>query len=173
MTFYPLLCLLLVLQITKNQEIDCEDIIPKSPSDCKLSQKDKSGFFPNKYCCYEKSFDDSGFQCTAYSESLFKLKDDECYNETNTNIPNTCEYINPSKASDCVLSESDKKKYDYCCYMVDGGVKSCSAETKDSYEIDYEIFKAFATKEDIFDCKNKAGFIYLRLIYLMIIILFV
>ena len=58
--------------------------------------------------------------------------------------------------------------------MVDGGEKSCSAETQESYEVGYELFKAFATKEDIFECKNnnRAGYIYLRLIYLMIIILF-
>ena len=45
---------------------------------------------------------------------------------------------------------------------------------KESYEVGYELFKAFATKEDIFECKNNnsAGYLYLRLIYLMIIILF-
>ena len=50
--------------------------------------------------------------------------------------------------------------------MVDGGEKSCSAETQESYEVGYELFKAFATKEDIFECKNnnRAGYIYLRLI---------
>ena len=83
--------------------------------------------FPKKYCYYEK--DTSEFKCKAYDDLDFELlKDDECYNETNTNIPNTCEFINPSKASDCVLSESEKTKYDFCCYMVDGGEKSCSAE---------------------------------------------
>ena len=177
MNFYILLCLLLVIQKAKTQEVDCNKIKPTSPSDCKLSQNDKTGLFEKKYCCYEK--DSEGFKCQAYSDfdlemKLFKI--DECYNETNTNIPNSCEFINPSKASDCVLSESEKKKYDFCCYYVDDGVKSCSAETQESYEIEYELFKAFATKEDIFECKNnnnKAGFIYLRLIYLMIIILFI
>ena len=173
MTFYIFLCFLLVMQKINTQEVDCEKIKPTSPSDCKLSQNDKTAFFPKKYCCYEK--DISEFKCKAYDDLDFELlKDDECYNETNTNIPNTCEFINPSKASDCVLSESEKTKYDFCCYLVDGGEKSCSAETQESYEVGYELFKAFATKEDIFECKNnnRAGYIYLRLIYLMIIILF-
>ena len=173
MTFYAFLCLLLVIQNIKTQEVDCEKIKPKSPSDCKLSENDKSGFIPKEYCCYEK--EDTEFVCRAYSDFLFQYKEGECYNETNTNIPNTCEFINPSQASDCVLSESEKKKYDFCCYMVDSGVKSCSAETQESYEITYEIFKAFATKEDIFECKsnNKAGFVYIRLIYLIIFLLFI
>ena len=60
-------------------------IKPTSPSDCKLSQNDKTALFPKKYCCYEKHT--SEFKCKAYDDLDFELlKDDECYNETNTNI---------------------------------------------------------------------------------------
>ena len=82
MTFYIFLCFLLVMQKINTQEVDCEKIKPTSPSDCKLSQNDKTAFFPKKYCCYEK--DISEFKCKAYDDLDFELlKDDECYNETN------------------------------------------------------------------------------------------
>ena len=97
------------------------------------------------------------------------FKTGECYNETN--IPDSCEYINPNSASDCVLSEGEKAKYDYCCYVVDDGVKSCSAETKESYEANKIIFDALATKQDVFDCKNEMGFIFPRIIYFLLVLL--
>ena len=173
MTIYTILFLLLAIQNSKTQEVNCEDIKPNSPSDCKLSTKDKSGIFPKTLCCYE--IESPGFKCNAYSDyDIGFFKTDECYNETNSNIPNTCEFINPNKASDCVLSESDKKKYDFCCYMVMDGVKGCSSETQDSYETSLPLFKALATKEDIFDCKNNnARIIYSRFIYMVILILFI
>ena len=58
--------------------------------------------------------------------------------------------------------------------MVMDGVKGCSPETQDSYETSLPLFKALATKEDIFDCKNNnARIIYSRFIYMVILILFI
>ena len=162
----------LITQCVKSAEVDCGDINPTSAADCKLSENDKNLFFPYKYCCYEKNLLTSKWGCQPYTETGFKLKDGECYNETN--IPDTCEMINPKEASDCVLSESDKKKYDYCCYVVYDGDKECSAETKESYEASIELFKTLSTKEDIFECGiNKTGFIFLGIQYLMILLLLI
>ena len=169
MSLKILLYLLFVIQNAKSAETDCDKIKPSSAADCKLSANDKTGFLPKVLCCYEEDYFNSGFKCQSYSEGLSELKTDECYNETN--IPNGCEFINPSSASDCVLSESEKAKYDYCCYVVDDGVKSCSAETKESYEASKIVFDALATKQDKFDCKNEMGFIFPRIIYFLLILL--
>ena len=166
MPLHILFCILLVIQNAKAAETYCEDIKPSSAADCKLSEKEKSY---NVLCCYEEDYLNSGFKCTPYTKSLSKYKTDECYNETN--IPNGCEFINPSSASDCVLSESEKDKYDYCCYVEYDGDKSCSAETKDTYEASKKIFDALATKQDKFDCKNEMGFIFPRIIYFLLILL--
>ena len=169
MSLKILLCLLLVIQNAKSAETNCDKIKPSSAADCKLSANDKSGFLPKVLCCYEEDYLNSGFKCQSYSEGFSALKTDECYNETN--MPDTCEFINPNSASDCVLSEGDKAKFDYCCYMVEDGVKSCSAETKDSYEIHKGYFAATANKQDVFDCKNEIGFIFPRIIYFLLILL--
>ena len=170
MPIYILFFILLIIQCVKSAEVDCANINPASAADCKLSENARKRFLPYEYCCYEKNILTSKWECLPYSESMFKFKDGECYNETN--IPDTCEFINPKSASDCVLSESDKKKYDYCCYVVFDGDKECSAETKESYEASIELFKVTSNKEDIFDCGiNKSGFIFLRLKYLVILIL--
>ena len=167
MPFHIFLFIFLVTQIHKTAEVDCDKIKPKSAADCKLSEDDKSRIFPNVLCCYEEDYLNSGFKCESYSESMAKLKTDECYNETN--IPSGCDFIIPNSASDCVLSEKEKAKYDYCCYVVDDGVKYCSAETKESYEANKEVFKLTATKQDKFECKME--FIFPRLIYFLLILL--
>ena len=167
MPFHIFLFIFLVSQIHKTAEVDCDQIKPKSAADCKLSENDKSGFIPKKLCCNEKDYLNSGFKCASYIGSSLLLKNDECYNETN--IPTDCEFINPNSASDCVLSEKEKAKYDYCCYVVDDGVKYCSAETKESYEAAKEVFKVMGTKQDKFECKME--FIFPRLIYFLLILL--
>ena len=159
---------MLAIQCVKSAEVDCANINPASAADCKLSENDKKRIIPYEYCCYEKNILTSKWGCQPYF--TFVSIDGECYNETN--IPDTCEMINPKSASDCVLSESDKKKYDYCCYVVYDGDKECSPETKESYEASIELFRAISNKEDIFDCGiNKSGFIFLRFKYLAILIL--
>ena len=85
-----------------------------------------------------------------------------------------CESITPEKSSDCKLSDNEKSKYDYCCYLEDSGEKSCNAETKESYEAGLELFNAYATKEDVFVCdgyNNGSGFIIISKILFGLIIL--
>ena len=42
-----------------------------------------------------------------------------------------CEKIKPEKASDCVLSEKDKKTYKYCCLEKLAGTLYCDAYNQD------------------------------------------
>ena len=77
------------------------------------------------------------------------------YSKSDTN----CESIKPSKASDCVLSAEDKKKYKYCCMEESIGTKYCDAYTKDEYDLQKEVYKeadkAFGTKS-VFECNNSS-----------------
>ena len=228
--------ILLLIQNSEGEEVTCDNIVPKSAADCKLSSELVDRFY--KYCCFQQSNDYDHPKC--WPESTLN-EGEQCYNETNM-PPSDCNYILPEEASDCVLSENDKKKYDYCCYrykngrkscigdkkdtyelrknlydiydcqisksssskgqdcesitpekssdcklsdnekskydyccyMVDGGEKSCSAETKESYEAGLEVFKAFATKEDVFVCdgyNNGSSFIIISNILFGLIIL--
>ena len=162
-----ILFILILIQSIKSQETQCIDIKPKSAADCKLANSGNDKTW-NKYCCFKKPQFGKPASCEA---NMFLIGSEPCYNATNL-PPNDCEYIVPEKASDCVLSENDKKKYDYCCYVLYGGEKSCSAETKDSYEMSISAFKAFATNEDIFDCGvNKGSFMDLSNILLVLIII--
>ena len=111
MSIYIPFFILLAIQCVKSAEVDCANINPASAADCKLSENDKKRIIPYEYYCYEKNILTSKWGCQPHL--TFVSIDGECYNETN--IPDTCEMINPKSASDCVLSESDKKKYDYCC----------------------------------------------------------
>ena len=55
--------------------------------------------------------------------------------------------------------------------MVDGE-KSCTAETKNSYEAGKVVFESLSTKEDIFDCKvNKISILNLPAILFVLLIL--
>ena len=169
--------ILLLLNNIKSDEIDCSNIVPKSSSDCILSEKEKSetGYFAYKYCCYELDSLGSYVKCTAYTESSYKLlktdKSEPCYNETNP-APNDCQYISPEKSSDCVLSENDKKKYHYCCYKYYQGKKSCVGDLEEYYELNEELYKD--TKEDVYDCHtsgNKSILINLSIISLLLMVL--
>ena len=160
-----ILFILILIQSIKSQETQCNDIIPKSAADCILanSGNDKA---KNKYCCFQKPYLDNPARCVAYPGFS---SPETCYNATNL-PPNDCEYIVPEKASDCVLSENDKKKYDFCCYNYYNGIKSCAPDTEDSYEYNKVLYTD--TKEDIYDCGvNKGSFMDLSIILLVLIII--
>ena len=153
---------------------DCEYIVPEKTSDCVLSENDRKKY---DFCCYKyyngiKSCAPDTENGYEYNKILYKDTKEDIYDCQISKEYQGCESIIPEKASDCVLSENDKKKYDYCCYVLDGGKKSCSAETKDSYETFLSVFKAYATNEDIFDCGvNKGSFMDLSNILLVLIII--
>ena len=141
-----ILFILILIQSIKSQETQCNDIKPKSAADCKLANSglDKAH---NKYCCFQKPYLNNPAECVAYPPLLFP---EPCYNETNL-PPNDCEYIVPEKTSDCVLSENDQKKYDFCCYKYINGIKSCAPDTEKAYEMNKILY--IDTKEDIYDCQ--------------------
>ena len=137
--------ILLFIQNSKGEEVTCNNIVPKSAADCKLSSA-----FPDisyKYCCFQQSNDYEHPKCLP---ELTLNEGEQCYNETNI-PPNDCNYILPEEASDCVLSENDKKKYDYCCYRYKNGRKSCIGDKKDIYELSKSLYEG--TKDDIYDCQ--------------------
>ena len=154
---------------------DCNYILPEEASDCVLSENDKKKY---DYCCYRykngrKSCIGDKKDTYELSKNLYDIYDCQI-SKSSSSKGQDCESITPEKSSDCKLSDNEKSKYDYCCYMVDGGEKSCSAETKESYEAGLEVFKAFATKEDVFVCdgyNNGSGFIIISKILFGLIIL--
>ena len=154
---------------------DCNYILPEEASDCVLSENDKKKY---DYCCYRykngrKSCIGDKKDTYELSKSLYDIYDCQI-SKSSSSKGQDCESITPEKSSDCKLSDNEKNKYDYCCYMVDGGEKSCSAETKESYEAGLEVFKAFATKEDVFVCdgyNNGSSFIIISNILFGLIIL--
>ena len=67
---------------------------------------------------------------------------------SNNNITNStdCKKIKPTKPSDCVLSDADKKKnFKYCCYDVVFDEPYCDTFTQSGYE----IMKDLANEEDM------------------------
>ena len=53
-----------------------------------------------------------------------------------------CEAIKPTKSSDCLLSEEDKKYFKYCCYeRIEGIIAGCSAFTQQTYEDELSYIK--------------------------------
>ena len=137
--------ILLLIQNSKGEEVTCNNIVPKSAADCKLSSVFPDGLY--KYCCFQQSNDYDHSKC--WPESTLN-EGEQCYNETNM-PPSDCNYILPEEASDCVLSENDKKKYDYCCYRYKNGRKSCIGDKKDTYELSKSLYEG--TKDDIYDCQ--------------------
>ena len=160
-----ILFILILIQSIKSQETQCNDIIPKSAADCKLANSgDDKAYY--KYCCFQKPQSGNPASCRRYS-GLYASE--PCYNATNL-PPNDCEYIVPEKTSDCVLSENDKKKYDFCCYKYYNGIKSCAPDTENDYEYNKILYED--TKEDIYDCGvNKGSFMDLSNILLVLIII--
>ena len=138
--------ILLVIQNSKGEETTCNDIVPKSAADCKLSSSVIDRLY--KYCCFQQSNEYDHSKCTPH---LTLKEGEQCYNETNM-PPSDCNYILPEEASDCVLSENDKKKYDYCCYRYKNGRKSCIGDKEDTYEVSKHTYEYF-DEDAIYDCQ--------------------
>ena len=159
---------------------DCNYILPEEASDCVLSENDKKKY---DYCCYR--YENGRKSCVGdkkdtyeLSKSLYEKADGAIYDcqvsKSSSSQGQDCESISPEKSSDCKLSDNEKSKDDYCCYLEDSGEKSCNAETKESYEAGLELFNAYATKEDVFVCdgyNNGSGFIIISKILFGLIIL--
>ena len=159
---------------------DCNYILPEEASDCALSENDKKKY---DYCCYR--YENGRKSCVGdkkdtyeLSKSLYEKADGAIYDcqvsKSSSSQGQDCESISPEKSSDCKLSDNEKSKYDYCCYLEDSGEKSCNAETKESYEAGLELFNAYATKEDVFVCdgyNNGSSFIIISNILFGLIIL--
>ena len=149
-------------------EYNCETIKnPKSSSNCVLSSEDKKQY---KYCCYEK-YSYTSF-CSPFTKMDYDLQlsitdtlkesfDYEFECETEKEEVNSessdCEQIKPKKASDCKLSENDKKNFIYCCYE---GIKNietgCGAYTQKSYEDELEYYEYFKDLDEaFFQCNVK------------------
>ena len=154
---------------TKWLEYNCKYIFdPKNSSDCILSENDKKYY---KYCCYEKNSITN--KCSPFTKEdyylhlntidiLKKLGDYEfeCQTEKEEVNPESsdCEQIEPKKASDCKLSENDKKKFIYCCYEeIEDEISGCGAYTQESYEDELEIINELKNLglELSFDCNVK------------------
>ena len=73
---------------------------------------------------------------------------------TNSQSDSDCGKIKPEKASDCVLSENDKKTYKYCCLEKLIGVLYCEAYNEDDYEIQKAAYDA------VYDSKLGEGMNY-------------
>ncbi len=146
---------------TKWVEYDCKYIFnPKNATDCVLSVEDKKKY---QYCCYEKSYTN---KCSPFTQEEYEIQlltidalksigtgyEFECGPKYEGNVQSSdCEKIKPKKASDCKLSDEDKKKFKYCCYegIQDddiGDIFECSAYTQKGYEEeleDYNLLKQF------------------------------
>ena len=151
---------------TKWLEYNCKYIFdPKNSSDCILSENDKKYY---KYCCYEKNSITN--KCSPFTKidyyihlktiDILKYLGDyefECQTEKEEVNPESsdCEQIEPKKASDCKLSENDKKKFIYCCYeKIEDEISGCGAYTQESYEDELEIYNELKNLglELSFDC---------------------
>ena len=146
---------------TKWVEYDCKYIFnPDNATDCVLSVEDKKKY---QYCCYEKSYTN---KCSPFTQEEYEIQlltidalksigtgyEFECGPKYEGNVQSSdCEKIKPKKASDCKLSDEDKKKFKYCCYegIKDddiGDIFECSAYTQKGYEEeleDYNLLKQF------------------------------
>ena len=153
-------------------QYDCKDFTPELASDCQFSPKDKQSF---KYCCFYKS--SSIKECKSFTEAEYQLElsminafkkngmsiDLDCQTNGVEEIlkdPETtdCAAIKPTKSSDCVLSEEDKKYFKYCCYeKIEGIATECSAYTQQTYEDELSYIKFFdldSVSGITFDCNT-------------------
>jgi len=180
-------CLLLIIPNTSQD--NCGEIYPSRSRDCVLSEKDKRTY---NYCCYKKDKYEFG-SCTPYKteeeiqSEKEKLKSTEsdiksfvCNDKSVTALPEVtwdgCEDIEPSQASDCVMSQEDKNNgYELCCYEKIGSLKVCTLDTKESYEEELELLEELGLKDKtIYECNNKvgkAGYMKYSLVLLILILL--
>ena len=84
-----------------------------------------------------------------------------------------CNDINPIKASDCVLSEEDKKLYKYCCLEEFNEIKYCYAYDQSNYELQKETYKLTQKKfgtDFVFEC-NYSNYLKLSIIYFILLLI--
>ena len=99
------------------------------------------------------------------------------YIKLDLNSNTDCSKIKPNKASDCVLSEEDKKNYKYCCYEKLIGVYYCEAYDKYGYDIQKSAYETYPSMgmDYTFECNssNSSVSLFFRFtILLFLIILF-
>ena len=180
-------CLLLIIPNTSQD--NCKDIVAYRSRDCVLSETDKRTY---NYCCYKKYNYDVA-TCKPYTteeeiqKEKEKLKSTEsdiisfvCNDKSVTALPEVewdgCEDIEPSQASDCVMSQEDKNNgYELCCYEKIDSLKVCTLDTKESYEEELELLEELGLKDKtIYECNNKvgkAGYMKYSLFLLILILL--
>ena len=184
--FYIIVLICTFLGTVKNE--DCGNISPTQASDCVLSENDKKSY---KFCCYEgyeNSY--SSMECVPYTNEDYQIQlylnreldlGDifECNPKLYEVDPEStdCNSIaNPTKPSDCVLSNEDKKNFKYCCYYkYEDSSKECEAHTQESYELELEAYKAYKLMfgDDIaFDCKAASESLYSKNKYIFILFMF-
>ena len=181
-------CLLLIIPNTSQD--NCEDIVAYRSRDCVLSETDKRTY---NYCCYIK-YNYNVATCKPYTteeeiqKEKEKLKSTEsdiksfvCNDKSVTALPEVewdgCEDIEPSQASDCVMSQEDKNNgYELCCYEKIGSLKVCTLDTKESYQVELELINELGlTDSTTYECTDKvgeAGNLKYSIIFLLFIILY-
>ena len=187
MFVFIIFCLFLFFIIPISTQSNCNDIFPSISRDCVLSQTEKQ---TNKYCCYKKY--NSGFEeCSListeedYQNEKSKLSESGivsfvCNDESVTALPEVtwdgCEDIEPSQASDCVMSQEDKSHgYELCCYEKIGLSKVFILDTQESYQEELALLEELGLKDQTtYECNNKvgeAGYLKYSLLFLVFIIL--
>ena len=183
-------CLFLFFIIPNSTQNNCGDIYPSRARDCVLSQTDKQ---TNKYCCYKK-YNYDYEECSIISTEEEYQREKErykssgsdvisfvCNDESVTALPEVtwdgCEDIEPSQASDCVMSQEDKKNgYELCCYEKIGSLKVCTLDTKESYQVELELINELGlTDSTTYECTDKvgeAGNLKYSIIFLLFIIIY-
>ena len=140
---------------TKWVEYNCEYIFnPQNGTDCILTSEDKKLY---NYCCYEKNTYSN--KCFPYNKEDYEFQlltidtlkknglidEFECFSK-NVEIPESsdCEQIKPKRASDCKLSDEDKKTFKYCCYEGSkDGIVECSSYTQETYDEKLKYYNLF------------------------------
>ena len=173
--YIVILYIFLLIHEIISQETNCVDITPQSASDCILSTADKENY---EYCCYAKFSYGTG-SCIPYNYDDYKNEKEYTFYDTFecNHIYSGCEDIKPNKASDCVLSEEDKRKnLAYCCYEVFDGEKECQAYNQKDYQEELEEFQVvkYFDENAVFDCgnnKSSSSFINISIMLLILIII--
>ena len=169
---------------------NCANISPKKASDCILSDQDTKRNY--KYCCYERvPLSYNTYKCQPYTKNDYQTEIFtsnelgsstvfEC-NPTPSDDENPfltdCSGIkNPTKSSECVLSDKDKINFKYCCFVDEDTKTECEALTQETYEIEsgaFEVAKLFC-ENCAFKCNSKSSskFLYLDKKYFIILLMF-
>ena len=84
----------------------------------------------------------------------------------------SCHEISPVKATDCVLSEEEKKTFKYCCLEEIDNVKFCYPYDEDNYKLQkktYEDSKKKFGKDYVYIC-NSSYYLNLAFLYFILLI---